>query len=88
MAIKTEKFLSALYASAIRDKIKTRIALVSGPSLTINLTFNVRADGAWISLDGRKKDRLRIYIGGQMVKKAANLPDQFTNKETLPFTTA
>ena len=83
MAIKTEKFLSALYASTIRDKIKTRIALVGGPSRIINLTFNVRADGAWTSLDGRTKDRLRIYIGGQMVKKAANLPDQFTNKEAI-----
>lgn len=83
MAIKTEKFLSALYASAIRDKLKTRIALVGGPSRIINLTFDVRADGAWTSLDGRKKDRLRIYIGGQMVKKAANLPDQFTNKKTI-----
>lgn len=83
MAIKTEKFLSALYASAIRDKLKTRIALVGGPSRIINLTFNVRADGAWTSLDGRMKDRLRIYIGGQMVKKAANLPDQFTNKKAI-----
>lgn len=83
MAIKTEKFLSALYASAIRDKLKTRIALVGGPSRIINLTFDVRADGAWTSLDGRKKDRLRIYIGGQMVKKTANLPDQFTNKKTI-----
>ena len=69
MAIKTEKFLSALYASAIRDKIKTRIALVGGPSRIINLTFNVRANGAWTSLDGRMKDRLRIYIGGQWLKK-------------------
>lgn len=83
MAIKTEKFLSALYASAIRDKLKTRIALVGGPSRIINLTFNVRADGAWTSLDGRMKDRLRIYIGGQMVKKAANLPDQFASKKAI-----
>lgn len=83
MAIKTEKFLSALYASAIRDKIKTRIALVGGPSLIINLTFNVRSDGAWISLDGRKKDRLRIHIGGQLVKKVANLPDQFASKKAI-----
>ena len=83
MAIKTEKFLSALYASAIRDKLKTRIALVGGPSRIINLTFDVRADGAWTSLDGRMKDRLRIYIGGQMVKKAANLPDQFASKKAI-----
>lgn len=83
MAIKTEKFLSALYASAIRDKIKTRIALVGGPSRIINLTFNVRANGAWTSLDGRMKDRLRIYIGGQMVKKVANLPDQFSSKKAI-----
>ncbi len=83
MAIKTEKFLSALYASAIRDKIKTRIALVGGPSRIINLTFNVRADGAWTSLDGRMKDRLRIYIGGQLVKKVANLPDQFASKKAV-----
>lgn len=83
MAIKTEKFLSALYASAIRDKLKTRIALVGGPSRIINLTFNVRADGAWTSLDGRMKDRLRIYIGGQLVKKAANLPDQFASKKAI-----
>ena len=83
MAVKAEKFLSAFYNEHLREKMKMRIAMVAGPSRPINLTFNARESGAYTALDGKSKEKMRIVIGGQMIKKVAGLPDTFSNRETV-----
>ena len=83
MAVKAEKVLSVLYSSDIREKLKTLIALISDPSQIINLSFETDASGTWISVDGKRKDKLRIHLGGQDVKKMSGMPNSFVSKASM-----
>ena len=83
MAVKTEKFLAAFYNDQLREKLRLKIDIVSGGMRKINLTFSARGDGAYTALDGKSKDKLRIYIGGQLIKKIAGLPDTLTSRKAV-----
>jgi hypothetical protein len=67
-------FLKILYYEDIRERIKTLIDLVMGSSTVVNLQFNTLGDSTYIRVDGKKKDRLRIVIGGQLIKEMADMP--------------
>ena len=79
------KFLAVVYDTMLREKIKTRVSFIGGPSRIINISFNAKKEAAYTLIEGKKKDRFRIVLGGGLVKKIANLPDRvFKRSEIEP----
>ena len=82
-SVSITRFLGALYEMQLREKALTRIALIGGPSRIINLRYDGKGESAYIRVEGKKKDRLRIVIGGKHIKNIANLPDYITSREMI-----
>ena len=49
------------------------------PSKKIFFTFNTDGDGAYTRVQGRSRAKLRICLGGRMVKEAAHIPNKMTS---------
>lgn len=77
--IKINKFLSAIYTDMIRDTVKTRIAIIGGPTRNIGLTFEVRGETTYTRLYGKKKDKLLICLGGRNICQIAGLPETLSS---------
>ena len=83
MAIKTVKFLSVVYDTHRREKYKNRIIIIGGPSRKISLTYKASTNSAYTNIEGKAKDKLRITIGGEFIKKVAVLPESFSDRKII-----
>lgn len=78
--VKTSKILSAIYNAFFREKLRRLDNELVGSSKYIALTFEPRYDGAYTFISPRSASNRRIVIGGEMIKKVAELPDTFSTR--------
>ena len=83
----TKKILCTTYTDFLREKLRLKNALIAGPLQELTLSFDVNKSSAYTK-PGKKKTnsgkiRLKVVIGGGMIRQIVNLPDYFDDREIL-----
>ena len=77
--IRTTKVLSAIYTQIMHDKLIAVNNCISGAKL-VALTYTNKEESAYTFND---KGRFRIVIGGLLISKIVDLPENIDNKSKL-----